>query len=201
MRIRPLLTVALVGLLIAGCSGDEPKAKPGIRQQRAEVPAIELVLTAADLVSPHQVRGPLDAPTAEAALKIVQQAFDATVVGPLRDGEAGSLKSVFTENAAARAAGADRGVLFDEGLGAFDELVADRAAVAVTGMHGATPATELIVAAIDWDVRSADGSVRVKRVGELSLVPVFGTWLVVGYSILTSRTTEGETTTTTAATP
>lgn len=192
----------LVGLIAAGCSGDdEPKARPGISQQRADATPVVLQITAADLVSPHQARGPLDAPTADAALAVVQKTFDATVVKPLRQGKGGSLQSVFTDDAAARATGPDRAVVFDEGAGRVNTLVADKADVRLTGMHGATPQTELVVAAIDWDVRSADGSVRVKRVGELSLIPVFGTWMVGGYSIVTSRTAGGETTTTTAATP
>lgn len=204
MRFRPPLAVALVaGLTLAGCSSgsDEPQARPGISQQRADAAALELDVTAAEVVSPHQARGPLEGPTREAVLATLQKTFDATVVQALRDGRGGSLQELFTGDAAERAAGADRAALFDDDAGPVDELVVDKANVRLTGLHGATTEAALVVAKIDWDVRSADGSVRVQRIGELSLIPVFGSWLVGAYTVITNRTAGGETTTTTAATP
>lgn len=204
MRFRPPLAVALVaGLTLAGCSSgsDEPQARPGISQQRADAAALELDVTAAEVVSPHQARGPLEGPTREAVLATLQKTFDATVVQALRDGRGGSLQELFTGDAAERAAGPDRAALFDEDAGPVDELVLDKANVRLTGLHGETADAALVVAKIDWDVRSADGSIRVQRIGELSLIPVFGSWLVGAYTVITNRTAGGETTTTTAATP
>ena len=204
VRFRQSLAVALVaGLAAAGCSSgsDEPQARPGVSQQRAEAGALDLDVTAAEVVSPHQAKGPLDGPTREAVLATLQKTFDATVVGPLRDGDAGSLRSLFTDDAAERATGPDRAAVFDDIAGPVDELVVDKANVRLTGLHGDKAEAALVVAKIDWDVRSADGSVRVRRIGELSLIPVFGTWLVGAYSVITSRTADGDTTTTTAATP
>ena len=204
MRFRRSLAAALVaGLAAAGCSSgsDEPQARPGISQQRAKAGALDLDVTAAELISPHQARGPLDGPTREAVLATLQKTFDATVVGPLRDGKPGSLRSLFTENAFERATGIDQVAVFDDTLPRVDELVVDKANVRLTGLHGSKAEAALVVAKIDWDVRSADGTVRVKRIGELSLIPVLGTWLVGAYSVITSRTAGGETTATTAATP
>jgi hypothetical protein len=69
--------------------------------------------------------------------------------------------------------------------------------VRLTALDGGSGPT-LIVAKINWDLRSANGQVRIQRVGELTLVPVYGTWVVGAYSVVTNRTIGGATTTTTA---
>ena len=203
MRVRRPLAAALASLLLAAgaCSSgdDEPQARPGISQQRAEVSDIELSVTGADLVSPHQNLAPLDEPVRLAVLENLQQVFDATVLRPLTEGEAGSIQPLFTGDAAERAAGPDRAVLFDDGLPRVERLVADRADVRLTGLDGATRRPAMVIARIDWDVRDPDGEVRVQRVGELTLVPVVASWLVRAYSVVSTRTTGAGTTTTTAA--
>lgn len=203
MRVRRPLAAALASLLLAAgaCSSgnDEPQARPGISQQRSEVSDIELGVTGADLVSPHQNLAPLDEPVRLAVLENLQQVFDATVLRPLTEGEAGSIQALFTGDAAERAAGPDRAVLFDDGLPRVERLVADRADVRLTGLDGDTRRPAMVIARIDWDVRDPDGEVRVQRVGELTLVPVFASWLVRAYSVVSTRTTGTGTTTTTAA--
>ena len=45
------------------------------------------------------------------------------------------------------------------------------------------------MAKINWDLRGAD--VHVQRIGELSMIPVFGTWLVGAYTVITTRPAGG----------
>jgi hypothetical protein len=148
-----------------------------------------------DEVSPRKAFGPLDDVNRASVMKTLQATFDATVVRPLTTGKAGAIDTLFTADAAARATGQDRVALFDEGLPRVKELEASKANVRLTALdNGNGPG--LIVAKIDWDVRGAD--VHVQRIGELSLVPVFGTWLVGAYTVITTRTAGGSTSTTTA---
>jgi hypothetical protein len=202
VRFRRLFLVALVlCLLAAACSSSddkEPQARPGITEQHVVPGDLELDVVAWDEVSPHKAFGPLADADKVAATKALQQTFDATIVRPLRTGRSGAIDTVFTADAAARAGGQDRPALFDEGLPRVRALVADKADVRLTALAGDDGKPALLVAKIDWAVRSADGKVAVKRIGELSMVPVFGTWLVGAYTVLTSRTVGGATTTTTA---
>lgn len=204
MRFRRFpSTVLVVAALLApaACSSgdDESQARPGISQQRAERPAVRLEAVAAELVSPHRRKGPLDDEVRDATMLVLQRTFDATVTDPLRGRRARGIDRLFTEDAAARATGADRGALFDEGLPRVRRLVGERRNVRLTGLAGDDGEPALVVAKIDWDVRSGDGSVRVRRAGELSLIPVLGRWVVGAYTVITTRTVGGTTTTTTAA--
>lgn len=201
MLARRSLAVALVlGLVLGACSSDDgPEARPGLSEQHA-VKGIELQVVGTERVSPHRQIQPLDEGTRAAVLESLQTTFDVTVFSPLTREEPEPTPSVFTADAAGRATGRDRAVLFDEGLPPVETLVADKANVRLTGLDGDDGKPALVVAKIDWDVRSDDGSVRVQRVGELSLIPVLGRWLVGAYSVVTTRTASGSTTTTTAAT-
>lgn len=203
MRSRRSLPAALVVatlLVPAACSSgaDEPQARPGTSQQRAERGALDLQTVAAELVSPHKRRGPLGDGVRDATMQVLQRTFEATVVAPLRGLGPGALEQLFTEDAAARATGPDRAALFDEDLPAVENVVAERRNVRLTGLAGEDAKVALVVAKIDWDVRSADGAVRVRRAGELSLIPVLGRWVVGAYTVVTTRTVAGATTTTTA---
>lgn len=194
------LFVAL-GLVLGACSsGDgEPQGRLGDGGPPAAEP-LRLAVVGTERVSPHRTLGPVGEPDRAAVLEVLQTTFDATVVEPLAGNPPASIESVFTAPAAERATGADRAALFDEGLPAVDRLVGDKTNVRLTGLEGDDASLALVVAKIDWDVRSADGSVRIQRIGELSLIPVFGSWLVGAYSVITTRTISGATTTTTAAT-
>lgn len=196
---RAVVAALVVGLVAGACSSDkEPKAKPGVTEQHQVLGDLDLDTVAWDEVSPRKAFGPLDDATRDAAMKTLQATFDATVVAPIRTGKAGSIDKAFTADAVAHAAGPDRATIYDEGLPRVKQLVADKANVRLTALDGgAGPA--LVVAKIDWDVRSADRSVRVQHIGELSMIPVFGTWVVGAYTVLTTRTVGGVTTTTTAA--
>ena len=61
------------------------------------------------------------------------------------------------------------------------------------------PATALVVASFVWDVASKlHPGDRVTRTGELSLIPVDGTWRIAAYKVTVKRTIDSITTTTTA---
>ncbi|MCU1485989.1 MAG: hypothetical protein JWN67_2735 [Actinomycetia bacterium] len=194
------MAAALLLVLVAGaCSSsgkDEPQARPGVTGGQVVEGDLTLDTVAWDEVSPRKAVGPLDDVDRASVMKTLQATFDATVVRPLTTGTAGAIDALFTADAAARAAGPDRVALFDEGLPRVKDLEATRANVRLTALdNGNGPA--LVVAKVDWDVRG-DG-VHVQRIGELSLVPVLGVWMVGAYTVITTRTAGGSTTTTTAA--
>jgi hypothetical protein len=202
VRFRRSVVAALLLCLVASaCSSGkkEPQAKPGVTEQHTVAGGdLTLDVVAWDLVSPAHALGPLDEGNRAAAMKTLQRTFDATVVQPVKTGKSGSVAAVFTPDAAARADGQDRAALFDEGLPRVRDLLGDKTNVRLTALAGADGKPALVVAKIDWDLRSADGKVRVQRIGELSMVPVLGTWLVGAYTVMTNRTVGGATTTTTA---
>jgi len=198
VSVRRAVAAALLLALVAGaCSSGskEPQGKPGVSEQHLVKGDLTLDTVAWDEVSPRKAFGPLDDANRASVMKTLQATFDATVVGPLTKGRAGTIDTLFTADAATRANGQDRSALFDEGLPRVDDLEATKANVRLTALdNGSGPG--LVVAKIDWDVRG-DG-VHVRRIGELSLVPVLGTWLVGAYTVITTRTAGGSTTTTTA---
>jgi hypothetical protein len=200
--VRPARIIAL-GLVLAlatgACSsgGDGPKAKPGVAGTRA-VRSIPLTLVGADIVSPARALAPLGPDTTRAALAALQRTFDATVVRPMVRGKGGSIAADFTSEANGHAVFVDRAAMYDEGLPPVTAVVATKAEVRLTALAGEDDRLALIVAAIDWDVRSADRRVRVHRVGELSLVPVYDKLLVAAYTVYVDRTVAGATTSTSA---
>lgn len=204
-----LTALAVAVLLAAGCSGGSSKAaskddaEDHAQTSSAAVakPKVDLVVSRAELVSPHQVLGPLDAKTSDAVVGVVEQLLLITSAGPLAEGKAGrGFADLFTPDAGARAADADRAAMFDEGLPMFGELEPDEARIGLTGLAGSMdPATALVVAEFVWDVGSTEHpDDRVTRTGELSLVLVDGTWRIASYDVTVKRTIDQRTTTTTA---
>jgi hypothetical protein len=131
---------------------------------------------------------------------VVERLLLVTSAGPLVEGKAGGgFAGLFTPDAGARAANHDRDVFFDEGV-RLGELNEREARVGLTGLAGSMdPATSLVVAKYVWDVTSAERpDDRVRRIGELSLVPVGGAWKIGAYTVVVTRTIDDSTTTTTA---
>jgi hypothetical protein len=194
-----------VVVALAACSGGDDAGEaeppePEISEQSVEVPTIELEVTRSEYVSPHQERGPIPAAAQRDAVATLQQLFDATVVDAAVLGEPGDASEVFTADALDRVRTRDYRALVDDAVGPLDGLDAARARVGLAGLAGDDNQPQLIVAVIDWDVRSPDRSVRITRSGELSLVPSGGQWRVAAYNVVTQRTTGGRTTSTTATT-
>lgn len=195
MLLSLLVPVVLTGACSSGDDG--PEVPPGISEH--SLGPLDLELVGADVVSPHRAMAPLDPGTAEAALDVVQRAFDATVVAPLRDGELGPLEESFTADAAERASTVDAAAVIDGGLGDPSPIELVKGDVLLTALAGDGDRPAMVVARIEWDVRSPERELQVRRSGELTLVPAFGRWFIGAYTVLTSRTVGGETTTTTAA--
>lgn len=204
-----LVGVALVAALtVTGCSGGGDSAKNKKDETEASSAefthaAVRLSVSAAELISPHKKRGPLEQSTTADVVATVQQLLLVTSAKPLVEGTAGTgLADLFTKDAGARAVGHDRAVFFDDGLPRFGTLAPVASRVHLTGLAGTQdPATALVIARYLWDVTSkAHPGDRVTRDGELSLVKVGGEWRIGAYTITVTRTVDGTTTTSTAST-
>ena len=196
---------AALALTVTACSGggdaDEDDAETSAAE--FEKPTVALHVERADLVSPHQARGPLDDDTADAVVDVVQRLLLVTSAEPLTSGEAGAgFADLFTPDAGERAANADRGVFFDEGVPTFGTLQPDLATIAMTGLAGTMdPSTQLVIATFRWDVGGSDRpDDRIVREGQLSLIPEDSEWKIGAYTIVVTRTIDDSTTTTTATT-
>jgi hypothetical protein len=206
--MRRTSALALI-VLLAACSGgddggggDASGSEAEVSEQSVEVPAIELEVTRSEFVSPHQGRAAIPEKAAVEAVDVVQSLFDATVVDAAVRGEPGDATALFTDDALERLRTKDYAALVDDRVGPLEGLEAEKARVGLTALAGDDNQPALVVAAIDWDVHSPDGAVRITRVGELSLVPASpaGGWVIAAYSVVTERTVDGETTTTTSTT-
>jgi hypothetical protein len=196
VTVRNLLFGALVGALaLTGCTKDHAKPRP-----RAAPPAkVTLVrFGSSEIVSPTRAVRPMDDATGTAVLAITQRFFDATVAEPLTKGTAGSLSTAFTADAAQQATTADRAAMFDEGLPRVRSLRAKTEVVQVNGFADDADHLAIVIAKFSWDVTGDGGTVHVVRTGELTLTPVFGSWLVSAYEVTSTRTAAGTTTTTTS---
>jgi hypothetical protein len=212
MPPKKLTALAVAVLLAASCSGgddDDGKSADSTHDtaqtesQSFTKPKVTLTVTRAELVSPHQAFGPMDAKTRKAVVDVVQQLLLITSAEPLTAGKAGKgFADLFTADAGARAAGPDRAAMFDEGLPEFGGLEPTAASVVLTGLAGTMdPATGLVVAHFTWDVGSKlHTGDRVIRSGDLSLVPDGGGWKIAAYDIAVERTIDDTTTSTTATT-
>lgn len=198
---RFLSSVLLAASLLGGVACSSGDAEPEARPRRGRPAGLQLTTVAADVVGPQRGREPLDTEVRNATMRVLQATFDATVVDAMRGTRTRpiAVRRLFTDDAAARATGPDRPALFDEDLPPIERLVAERRNVRLTGLAGDDGEPALVVAKIDWEVRSGNGGVRVRRAGELSLVPAEDRWVIGAYTVITTRTVAGATTTTTAA--
>jgi hypothetical protein len=210
-----LAAIAVVlALAVTACSGgddDAPDADAGgddtsTSSESFEQASVELEVTRADLVSPHAAKAALDAETRDAVQGVVEQLLLVTSAGPLVEGRAGGgFADLFTADAGARAANADRAAFFDEGVEDFGELTPVEARVGMSGLEGSMDTkTALVVARFRWIVAGEHGD-RIARTGELSLVPAVlpsgeVAWKIGAYTIAVTRDLDGSSTTTTATT-
>ena len=87
-----LTALAVAVLLAAGCSGGSKGASKDDAQTSSTAfakPKVDLVVSRAELVSPHQALGPLDDKTSDAVVGVVEKLLLVTSAGPLADGKAG----------------------------------------------------------------------------------------------------------------
>jgi hypothetical protein len=194
------VVLLLVSLVFAGCSDDHGRAakKPELTSQRIELPSGQIELAGADVVSPAQPLRPLDGAVAEQVLQSVRTLFTAASAEPLVKGRAGEIAPVLTPDALVAAVGNDRGAIFDEGLPVVTRLRVRKGEVRLRALENEAGVPALVVAAIDWQLVAGDA--RIHRVGDLTLVPRDGRWVINRYSVFVTRTVKGEMTTTTGAT-
>jgi hypothetical protein len=203
-----LLAVAVavaLALAVTGCSGgddDDAAEEADTTTTTVVEPQVALRVTRAELVSPHAERGPLDGGTTDEVVDVVERLLLVTAARPLALGAAGGgFAALFTPDAGARAAGADRAAFFDEGVPSFGRLRRTTGTIEMTGLADFDgPAAALVVAQFDWSAASRERpGDRVERRGELSLVRQGGNWRIGAYTIAVTRTIGATTTTTTAA--
>jgi hypothetical protein len=197
-----------LALAVAACSGDDDGGEDGASggddtatsAAEFEHASVELDVTRAELVSPHAAKAALDAGTRDAVQDVVERLLLITSAGPLVEGKAGGgFADLFTADAGARAANADRAAFFDEGVEDFGELTPVEARVGMSGLVGLMdPKPKLVVARFRWIVDGAGGD-HIERTGELSLVPAGDTWKIGAYTIAVTRDLGGASTTTTAS--
>lgn len=197
-----------LALAVTACSGGDDDDRAS-REDDTETSAaefarasVELEVSRAELVSPHAAKSFLDVGTRDAVRDVVERLLLITSAGPLVEGKAGGgFADLFTDDAGARAANADRAVFFDEGVEDFGQLTPVEGRVGMSALAGSMdPATALVVARYVWTVEGESGD-RIARTGELSLVPDGGAWKIGAYTITVTRDLGGTSTTTTATTP
>ena len=195
-----------LALAVAACSGGGDDDDDAAREDDTETSAaefarasVELEVSRAELVSPHAAKSFLDVGTRDAVQDVVERLLLITSAGPLVEGKAGGgFAELFTDDAGARAANADRAVFFDEGVEDFGQLTPVEARVGMSALAGSMdPKTALVVARYVWTVEGDAGD-RIARTGELSLVPDGDTWRIGAYTITVTRDLGGSSTTTTA---
>ncbi len=181
-----------VALLVvaAGCGGGGGDSAP-----KAKVSESVDVTPGAVTVSSAGAQVGLDDTVRDQMLDTVKQYVQAATVDPLKTGRnATRLAPLFTARAAARAAGADRAVLVDEGIPvATAGITAKAVPVAITVLVDQTGSFVLASASLDLTAttKTADGPVEIHRTGSLTLAPDAGVWKVGGFDLAVARSGKG----------
>jgi hypothetical protein len=128
------------------------------------------------------------------------------LVTPVVKGEPVSdrVLKLFDAAAALQAAGADRGVVFDEGVGPSEgDFEPTAAPIALTALSDEAGTFILVTATLVYsgDVETAAGPVKIGRVAELTFAPDGNTWTITGYDMNVKRDAGGTTSTTAAVAP
>jgi hypothetical protein len=134
---------------------------------------------------------------ADAVMGAVTKYVDDGIVTALRKGHAddADLAGVVDAGVTAQLAGADRGVLFDEGLpAATGKLTVTGAPVDETALVGTDGRAAIVVAGIHLDVTATTkrGPVHITRTGDLQFAPdATGAWKLTGYDLTVNREGKG----------
>jgi hypothetical protein len=121
---------------------------------------------------------------------------DDATVRALRTGRVGAdLSTVVDAGVSAQLAGADRGILVDEGLpAAVGRLTVRAPAVPLTALIGADGRPLIVIATVQLDVNASTGrgAVHIARAGDLEFAPAAdGTWQLTGYDLTVDRDGKG----------
>ena len=174
--------VVVIGLLVAGCSGDGGGGRAGTGEYA-------LTLTGADV---HAV-GPPPAGfpgVQDAVMETLNAYLTRAVVEPLRTGRAPSdAEELFTAAAGARLAGPDRAALVEDGSSGSGRVRQDRAAAKLSALTGPGGEVVVVTAQLDIGLLVTSGPTRlaVARAGEMVLVPDGGAWKIDSYDLRTQR--------------
>lgn len=183
-RLTPVLLVAL-----AACSGDATASKAvGATVEAptttvAPPPEVALTVTSAEVVGPAAPAAPLVDPVLGEVVGLVREFLDVTSLHPLTGRPGPGLSHLLLDGAATQAAREDRAVVFDEGQPPA-AVTATEASVALRALAGNDGAVRLVVADFVWDVAAA---MRVRRTGELSIVPTASGWQIATYDLSVER--------------
>ena len=181
-------------VLAAACGGDgapPPKsvgeAVPAPTTTTTSVPpSVSLTVTGAEVVGPVSSGSPLVDPTLAEVVALVDGFLDVTSLGPLTGRPGPGLSHLLLDGAAAQAAREDRAVVFDEGMPPAASVTASEATVSFRALAGTDGGLQLVVADFVWDVTA--GAVRVRRTGELTIVPTASGWQIGTYDVAVERT-------------
>ena len=195
MTRRSLAALALVAVLLSGCSKDKKDdaapRKPGATTTSAAAVAPTLAFTVTE-TNTNGTKGPDDAQLA-AITKTLDGWLASAVVAPLHTGQpAPDLAPLFTPPAFERLADpAVRATLVDEGLPpASTSIAAEVANVLLSTVAGPDEVLAVVGARIDVKVHAVGPTLDVDVVhqGELVLVPeADGSWKIDSFALHTAR--------------
>lgn len=125
----------------------------------------------------------------------VRSYIETATVHPLRSGEpAEGLEEIFDPAAVTSIQGSDGEVMLDQGLPEVTgKLSAVSQPVVITALADASGTWVMASAQISLDVRGGldDGTIRIRREGELLFVPDAGGWKIAAYDVFVARSGPG----------
>ena len=133
----------------------------------------------------------------EQVMATLTKYVDDGIVAGLRTGraDAADLPNVLDAGVTAQLAGADRAVLFDEGLPhAVGRLTVTAPPVPISALVGVDGKAVIVIADVELDVTATTkrGPVHIARRGNLQFAPdAGGTWKVTGYDLTVDRDGRG----------
>lgn len=209
--VPAVAVLAVAGLALSACSGDDDAAEPAGERQAStttSAPGLAAEVTLARGETAVASAGgdvALDEATQQTVVAAAQAYVDAAILAPLNDGTVGEgYDALFDAPVQASAVGADRAVLTDEGIPAPTESpTVTSTPVRIDAL--AAPDGSLTFLATSFGVEvateTANGPLAISRATELTFAATpEGSWLVTAYRVDVQRDLPGgETSTTTAA--
>jgi len=210
-RSRPLQIATVVAVLaLVGVAAffflreDESGGGGRRRVQQIEIGDLELTVGG---VFPINAGPPAALPpeVQNAVMATVGTYVDGGLIEPVRAGETSpDIASIFDAGAAPRLEGADRTVLFDEGLPEVTKSFEPVAQpVTITALSDGASTFVLATATLVYQatLETDEGTITVSRTADLTMVPEPDAWRITSYDVIVGRDGPGiEATTTTAAT-